>query len=412
MQRSNTNLRALPAARIVRAISDAAGRWRDPDFPARVGASAALVARTAYSAEVVEYALDQLFVSIDEAALRATITDELGSLEILDGFAHRSGRPDAFARGLRRVCIIASRTTIGVALLPAVYALCAKCDVAVRDREDQLIFEFFNTLAQEHPAFQAAATTLQWDALAARPPFFRDADALVVFGKNETLRTLRDGTRPHVRFIGYGSRATAGYVTRESLTSRAQAGDLARRAARDVALYETEGCLSLHVLFVESAGALSPQEFSTLFSEAMEQATLHFPAGPRNEMAHLKVDMHRRLASFRGATGKGLMLSDETATYCVVFDPPDDEPPPFLPRTIGLHPVQSPAQALSYLCRHDIPLEGFAMSSRREDVVAMAIEAGAVRLTSFGELQSPPPGGGHGGRPRIGEFVCWIEKEV
>lgn len=409
---SEDNLRALPAARIVGAISAAAARWRNADFPPRIRVSAALVARTAYAAEIVNYALDQLFFSIDEASLRATIVNELGSLEILDGFVHREGRPDAFACGLSRVCIVASRTTIGVALLPALYALCAKCNVAVRDREDQLILEFFNTLAQEHPAFQPAASILPWNASFLEPEVIRDADVLVVFGKDETLRILRDGAPPHVRFIGYGSRATAGYLARESLMTKSAAVEVARRIARDVTLYESEGCLSLHVLFVETGGAFSPQDFSAILAGAMEQATMDFPAGPRSEVTQTKLDMHRRLASFRGATGKGLTLSDEAATYCVVLDPPSEEPPPFLPRALNLHPVQSPSEALSYLRQHDLPLEGFAMSTQRDDVVAMAIETGAVRLTRFGELQSPPVGGGHGGRPRIAEFVRWIDKEV
>jgi hypothetical protein len=42
----------------------------------------------------------------------------------------------------------------------------------------------------------------------------------------------------------------------------------------------------------------------------------------------------------------------------------------------------------------------------------MALDAGAVRLTRFGELQHPPLGGDHGGRPRIAEFIRWIDKTL
>ncbi|MBC5829855.1 MAG: hypothetical protein GIW98_06635 [Candidatus Eremiobacteraeota bacterium] len=411
-QRSDGALRALPAARIIDAVSDAAARWRDADFPPRVRVTAALIARTAYCAPMVEYALDRLFAALERAALRATIVDELGSVEILDGFVPRKGRPDAFARGVGRVCIVASRTTIGVALVPAVYALCAKCDVVVKDREDELVAEFFKTLAQEDGEFLTAATALQWNGAQESAEFLRDTEVLVVFGKDQTLRSLREWLAPHARFIGYGSRASAGYVSRESLAGQTEVADLARRASRDVILYESEGCLSLHVMFVESGGALSPHEFSASFARAMEQATLDFPRGPRNDAAAARFDAYRQLSSFRSALGNGSTFSDNRASFCVVFDPPSEQPPPFLPRTIGIHPVQTPQDALRYLRRHAILLEGFALSAHRKDTIDLAIDAGAVRLTSFGRLQCPPRSGGHGGRPRIAEFVRLIDKEL
>ncbi|MDQ6933494.1 MAG: hypothetical protein M3160_10020 [Candidatus Eremiobacteraeota bacterium] len=406
------DLQAVSAARIIDAVSDAAARWRDPDFPPRVSVSAALVARTTYSAPMVQHALDQLFAALDQAALRATIIDELGSVEILDGFVRRRGRPDAFACGAGRVCIIASRTTIGVALVPAVYALCAKCDVVVKDREDALVARFFETLAQEEPGFLAAASAEQWNGAHESAEFLRGADVLVVFGKDETLRTLRERIAPHARFIGYGSRASAGYVSRESLATQMEVAELAGRASADLALYETEGCLSLHVMFVESGGALSPRQFSALLARAMERARVDFPVGPRSDAVAARFDAHRQLSSFRSATGTGSTFSDNRASFCVVFDPPSEQPPPFLPRTMGIHPVQTPRDALRYLRRHAISLEGFAVSARREDIIEMAVAAGAVRLTSFGHLQSPPASGGHGGRPRIADFVRLVEKEL
>src|ERR1700679_1755879 len=93
----STGLRALPARTIVRAIADAAERWSDADFPPRVRATADIEELLGYTAPVVDYALDRLFRAIPADALSATITGELGSLEILDGFAERDGRPAAWA---------------------------------------------------------------------------------------------------------------------------------------------------------------------------------------------------------------------------------------------------------------------------------------------------------------------------
>jgi hypothetical protein len=65
---------------------------------------------------------------------------------------------------------------------------------------------------------------------------------------------------------------------------------------------------------------------------------------------------------------------------------------------------------MEYLRRHDLALEGFATADNRSDVIDLAVVAGAVRLARFGELQNPPLAGEHGGRPRIAEFVRWVDK--
>ncbi|MDP9016720.1 MAG: hypothetical protein M3N19_00170, partial [Candidatus Eremiobacteraeota bacterium] len=134
---------------IMRAIADAAQRWADADFPPRVRATELIASRTGYSVPVVEYALDRIFFEITTDALEATITSELGSLHALDGFVAQAGRPERSAHAVGRVCIISSRTTIGVALIPAIFALCAGCEVTVKDREDAFVGAFFETLYEE-----------------------------------------------------------------------------------------------------------------------------------------------------------------------------------------------------------------------------------------------------------------------
>ncbi|MEA2666031.1 MAG: hypothetical protein QOI11_2975, partial [Candidatus Eremiobacteraeota bacterium] len=110
-----SGLRALPARRIVGMIGDAAERWSDADFPPRVRAAHAVMARLGYSEPVVDYALDRLFFGLTPAALTAAIASELGAVEALDGPRERDGAPAAWARGVDRVALVSSDTTIGVA---------------------------------------------------------------------------------------------------------------------------------------------------------------------------------------------------------------------------------------------------------------------------------------------------------
>lgn len=391
-----TALSKVPAGRIVGAISDAAERWRDADFPARVRATEQIGERTGYSIPVVEYALDRLFFSVDRAAMEAVIACELGSIEILDGFRPRVGRPDAWARPVGNVCVISSRTTIGVALPAVLFALCAKCDVLVKDREDLLISSFFETLREELAEFERGARAEPWSSQHENAPALDSFDAVVAFGQTDTLTAIRNALPAETRFAGFGSRASAGYVSRESLSGAGRAVEIARGAARDIVLYETEGCLSLHVLFVEDGGAVDAAAFSQTLQDEIARAKIEFPHGNSGSERLAQASHARALDGFRKASGANAL----------------SKPPPFLPRLAHAIPVGSPAVALQYLNRHGVALEGFAVADSRSDVIDMAVSAGAVRITRFGELQNPPLSGEHGGRARIAEFVRWTGKAL
>jgi hypothetical protein len=405
------NLSDRPVRSIVRAVADAAARWSDGDFSPRVRLLDAIASRTGYSLPVVEYALDRLFFSLDERTIAATIAFDLGSLDALDRFVERGGLPRARALPAGRVCIVSSRTTIGVAIPAAVFALCAKCDVVVKDREDGLVAAFFTTLTEELDEFASAATAQTWDGE-------RDGadlaafDVVVAFGNDVTLARIREAASPCARFVPFGSKASVGYVGREALADTASARAVARAAARDVVLYETEGCLSLHALFVERDAAVTVEAFGAMLASEIERGAVEFPIGTRSATATARLAQRRDAAAFRAASGGGAVYSDANASYLAVLDPPESEPPAFLPRAIAIRGVDAPSDAAAYLKRHRIPIEAVAVAEQRDDVARMAAAAGSARIAKMGELQSPPLAGYHGGRPRIAEFVRWVTDET
>src|SRR5579863_9592274 len=202
-----------PVRSIVAAIAAAAARWSDARFAPRVRVRDAVSARTTYSPTTIEYAFDRLSGSLRRAAIEAVIADELGSLDALDRFVERSGRPRARALPIGRVCVLSSRTTVGVAIVPAVFALCAKCDVLVKDREDHLVSAFFATLSEELPELSASAAASFWES-EREAIDFTGFGAVVAFGADATLAEIASLLPHSARFVPYGSKASAGYVTR------------------------------------------------------------------------------------------------------------------------------------------------------------------------------------------------------
>ena len=363
---------------------------------------------------MIDAALDRLFSAIDGRELERAIAGELGSLDALDGFVIRAGRADGYAAPIGRVAIVSSDTTIGVSLAPATFALCAKCDVAIRDRSDELCAAFRESLCEERSEFV--------DALAVYPPAAHDdptwlgelaqSDAVVAFGSDAALAAIRSATPAQARFIPFGHRTSLAYVAREALASEAAAVEAAARLAPDALLYDGEGCLSVHAAFVEKGGVVSPARFAELAAAAVERAAVEFPA--TYGAAPAQAIAYRDATAFRAALGQGAVYARAGAAEIVVFDPPRDEPPPLLPRTLALYPVDGPEAMLTFVRDQRLPLEaiGVAAPASRRDLEAAAVAAGAVRIAPLGTLQAPSLVAEHGGAGRITPFVRWIVRET
>lgn len=407
-------------ADVARGIADAAARWCHPDFPPRVRAQTRIVERTGYTLPVVEHALDHLFGAITCDAILTTIEGEVGAKRVAP---------------VGRVAIISSRTTIGVAIVPALFAICAGCDVVVKDREDELVAAFFETLAEEFggPSFAPSTAAPRAYARDDNRAYARDDkrvsarddkrsvfaaqiwdggardlsafDCVVAFGGDDALAAIRSQLKPDARFVAYGPKASIGYVTREALQDERAAARIAAGAARDLVLYDGEGCLSLHALFVESDAIVSVASFTALLAQAVERANVEFPLGERDAAAVARIAALRDLAQFRGA----VFHSDAQARFLIERGDPD-RPPALAPRALAVHEVDVPEEMRAYIERHALPLEACAVAGGRRDVAAAAIAAGANRISAFGEMQHPPLTYAHGGRPRFAEFVRFLSE--
>jgi hypothetical protein len=402
---------ALPAARILEALADAAERWCDADFPPRVRAVGAAMERTKYSEPVVDYAFDRLFEGMTRATLRAVIEDELGEVAALDGFVERPGRPPVHYRGVARATLVSSDSTLGVALPAFAFALCAKAGVTVKDRSDRLVAAFFETVLEERPELAQHARLESWSGH--DDPDFRatlaQSDVVLAYGGPAALRAIREQLGPDARFVPFGHRTSVAYVDRATLDDPVAADSCARGLARDALLYDGEGCLSPHAAFVERGAALAPEAFAARLSRAFDAAAIEFPAAAD---VTTRFATYAASARFRATQADGALWQGEARPWLVVFEPARDSPPPLLPRTLALYAVDDPAEALAFIRAQRLLLEGFALAGdARADVLGAALASGATRLSAFGRLQAPQPAGEHGGEGRILPFVRAIVRD-
>jgi hypothetical protein len=291
------------------------------------------------------------------------------------------------------------------------FALCAKSNVLVKDRSDHLVAAFARTLIEEEPAFAGMLRVRTWSNHESAREAIAQADAVVAFGRDETMRAIRSHCKPGARFIPHGHRTSIGYIPREALPSISAARNIARAAALDALLYDGEGCLSPHALFVERGGTIAPEAFASVFAAACDEVATTYPA-LANEPAPAAIGYRNRMRFRAEALGSGAVHPGGNGPHLIVFDPPRDEPPPLLPRTLGLYPVDAPEAMLASVREHGLPLEGLGSAARpRAELLEAFVATGASRITTLGRLQDPPLSGNHGGYGRITPFVRFLYRD-
>ncbi len=107
---------------------------------------------------------------------------------------------------------------------------------------------------------------------------FAEADCVTATGSDETLAAIRARLPVQTRFLGYGHRVSFGFVAKEVL-SGSHARQIAARAADDVVAWNQLGCLSPHVIYVQTGGEVSPEKFAEMLADELERREQTEPRG-------------------------------------------------------------------------------------------------------------------------------------
>ena len=181
-------------------------------------------------------------------------------------------------------------------------------------------------------------------------PLLEAVDRVVAYGGAEALADLR--RRAGDRVIAFGPKASVALVA--TPTSRSES--VAAALARDVALFDQRGCLSLQAIYTDGdadalAAALARRARPSGATLAARRAV------DRPRLAALR--LVREEAAFLGVDGRSTHRS--TAATVIV-----DRRALFLPspghRTVRVHPVADLDRAIAILRPHGARLQGAAVA--------------------------------------------------
>ena len=239
-----------------------------------------------FTSQVLAAGLDDFFKLLTVENLENLLWQELGHTERLDNF-HANERGwgsqfSALAQGPQLLAHIAPGSLPVPVLMEMVLGLLARSAQFVKCASGRAFVPrmFAHSLYDADRKVGACIELADWKGgwnQFADTALFAECDCVVATGSDQTLAAIAGRISPKTRFIGYGTRLSFGYVTREALR---QGMAVAKRAAADVVAWNQCGCLSPHVIYVEDGATVSREAFADMLALELKALEATHPRGP------------------------------------------------------------------------------------------------------------------------------------
>lgn len=369
---------------IARALAQTCARWRERIAPERAAAVAAIANASGWSGGLLDESLDALLSPFTAQALEA-FAESFSPRNRVGAFIMPANVPGA---GIHELC---------AALVSGSGAI-----VKTSTREPFFFPAFARTLADVDPALASRVAVLTFGRERAdlTSALIGASDYAVALGEDETIDHLGGGCG-----FGFGSKASGALV---SMAGLVDAGAVAAALARDATLFEQQGCLSPHHVFVESREGGEARALASALANALESLARRV-APARLSFQHASaLRRFRETARWRGIGAGGVELWEGAPmSWTVVFDPEArfTVGPGF--RSLVVTPVRDPGDFEARLAPIAGRLEAFALAvgvSDRAQWMEVLARAGVSYVCDPGRIQSPPVTWPHGG----GAFLDFI----
>ena len=230
------------------------------------------------------------------------------------------------------------------------------------------------------------------------------ADAAVIFGRDETVSALRAALPPGIPILEHGHKLTLAVVF-DDPDFRSVRG-----AANDVSVFDQQGCLSPHTIFVREKGALTAGGYAQRLAREMARCEKHTPRDTLTLSEANSIRTLREETAFRAANGEPLeLLASKGTAWTVIVDRTAPLPLSPLNRVIFVKPL--PATLTPMLAAHREHLSTcgiWPMNAANRDIAAAL---GFTRICAIGKMQSPPLDWHHDGQPVLAPLVRWVDYE-
>lgn len=404
-----------PLAEIVDALDAAAARLASPGDTLRQDADRLVSAATGFSPAMTTLVLDRMASDWRAPAARRLLRAELGDPDVLDGFARLPDGRRVRAYGPRLAFHVFAGNVPGVAVTSLVRSLLVKAPALGKLASGQPVLPvlFARALDSVDPELARALAVTYWPGGSgdAEWRLLEAADLVVVYGGDEVAGSYRARVPHEHRLLVHGPRFSVGLVGNDAL---ADDPSLPARVARAVAIFDQQGCVSPHAIWVEDPSGDHVEAFAEELATAFEELEATLPRGRITVAEASTIQQERGAAEMRGHTGAARVFSGYGTTWTVVLDREPAFRTSCLNRFVHVHPIDALEEAADLLAPVGHRLQSVALATdpaRRVTLADALSRIGATRITSFDRIPWPPPHWHHDGRGPLRELLRWVDFE-
>jgi hypothetical protein len=416
-------LRDLPTPRLLRRLTELGENWLQEDYPFRRLALEKCPESSGFQAPTLRRGLDAFFCELQSDRLKALMAQDLGHHQRLDGFCATAGevegRRSAIVTGPDMLVHLTAGNVPSPALMSLVLGLLTRSAQFVKCATGTSLLPrlFAHSLHEIEPKLASCIEIAEWPGgtLDLETPLFAEADCVTATGSDETLAEVQGRLPTTTRFLGYGHRVSFAYVTRDALHA-SHLSKVTAAAADDVTAWNQLGCLSPHVLYVETGGGITPQQFAAEMAAELERRESVEPRGPVPPEVAAIIAWRRGFYEVRAAHSEKTRLwcSKQSTAWTVVCE----EDPLFtlscLHRFIHVKAVTDLTQTLHAADAVHGQVSTVGLAAYEDRVPALALQLsrwGASRICPLGRMQKPPLTWRHDGHPSLAALVRWTDLE-
>ena len=380
-----------------------------------------------FSRATLEKGLDNFFRQLTAENLEALLEQELGDAIGVAGETtvthHASRITHHFWRGPEFLVHIAAGNVPNSALMSIVLGLLTRSAQFAKCASGSAFLPrlFAHSLYAADPKLGACLEIAEWRGgkVDLETALFAEADCVTATGSDETLAAIRARLPAKTHFLGYGHRVSFGFVA-SAVLHGSNTRQIISNAADDVVAWNQLGCLSPHVIYVESGGKVLPDQFAEMLADELERRE---QTEPRGELAveHAAVIASRRAfyqvrAAARAEGAETLMWhSRDSTAWTVVYETDPRFQLSCLNRFVYVKGVKDLQEMLQNAesVRDKVSTVGIAAPERKAHELAEQLARwGVTRVCPLGRMQNPPLTWRHDGRPVLGDMVTWTDMEL
>jgi len=416
LRKSGTALRLRPVAERIEALGRAGERLQDPGDPTRAEALRLLPAHANLSPAGAVDVLDAMAADWTRARLAALVEREFGVLPVDGRFGSAEADPDGHPTRLAGVApelmlTICSGTVPGVSVTALIRSLLVGSGTLLKPGAGDAVLPllFASVLREIDPELASAAAVAYWPGgsseLEARA--LEAADRIVVYGGDETIRSVRARAAASATLVEYRHRVGVAVV------GVAGVGDpeletLAEEVTDAVVPYEQRGCVSpVRIHAVGSADEV--RRFGELLAGALERRERWVP-GARTDAEAAAAHQLVGALELRRAAGEAVEVWSGPA-WTVALEPPGEVYAGGrvvrLSRAGRLDDVRPRLRGLTG--RLQVVGVGGLNPAQEARVAGWAARAGASRIGPLRGIAYPPPWWMHEGRGPLTALIDLAE---